>query len=167
VISFVIHDWQVVDHCNHIRRVHGALATGITGDFTFREGRVAMFEILAGNPQPVTDRVQGEQVFRACVDAIAARGAEVIDDDRQFVLVHDDRIEITYQFAVTEPEASPETAFATTGYQCSGAARPNSFITGPVARDIGASGTGEPGDDLFLGSCVHAEEFGDVFPRPH
>jgi hypothetical protein len=101
VVPVVVYDWQIVDHCNQIAwRVDGAFATGVTSHFTILDNRISLFEILARNPKPVTHRMQREQIFGAGIDAVPAGRACILDDDRQVVLTHDDRIDVTYDLAV-------------------------------------------------------------------
>jgi hypothetical protein len=101
VIPVIIHDRQIVYHRDYIgRRIDGALATRITGNFTFRESRVALLQVLASNPKPVTDRVQREKILRTGIDAIPTGGTCILNDDRYVVLIHDDRIGVTHNLAV-------------------------------------------------------------------
>ena len=101
VIHLVIYDRQVVNHCDHfVWRVDGAFSTGVTGHFTILESRVSLLQVLAGHPESVTNRVQREQILRTSIDTVSTRGTGILDDDRQIVLSHKDRIEVTYGLAV-------------------------------------------------------------------
>jgi len=58
VILLVIHNGQVSDHRNYIvRRIDRAFAAGITSDLTILDRRISLLQVLAGNPQAVTNRV--------------------------------------------------------------------------------------------------------------
>jgi len=123
VIPVVIHDRKIVYHRNHTgRRIDGTLAARITGDFAFRERRVSFLQVLAGNPEPVTDGVQREQIFGTGIDAISTSGTEIVNDDREFVFIHDYRIRVTDNLAITEAKAPPETTFTAAGHQRGAAA---------------------------------------------
>jgi hypothetical protein len=75
VIPVIIHDRQIIYHRDYIdRRIDGALATRITGNFTFRESSVAVLQVLASDPKPVTDRVQRKQIFGTRVDTVSTSG---------------------------------------------------------------------------------------------
>ena len=104
MISVVIDDRQVIDHRDYtLWRVDGAFAAAITSDFTVLERRVAMFQVLAGNPQPVTDRVQGKQIFGACINTVATGSAQIVDDNGHIVFIHVNGVGIADELTVGQP----------------------------------------------------------------
>lgn len=118
MISRVVDNGQVVDHGNHTGwRIGGASTAGVTTDCAVVEHGLAFFEVLAGNPQAVTDGLQRKQIFWAGIDAVTTRRTKILDDDRQTVLVHDDGIEIANRFTVAKTKAPPEAALSSAGNQ--------------------------------------------------
>src|SRR5512143_838396 len=83
VVPGVVDDRQVVVHRDQAGCVHGAAAASGAGDLAVREQLVAGLERAAGDPEPVADRVEREEVLRAGLDAVAAGRALALVDHRQ------------------------------------------------------------------------------------
>ena len=159
MITVVVDDRQVVDHCNQtVRCIDRTSAAGIAAHVAVIEHGLALLQVLAGDPEPVADGMQREEIFRAGVDAVTTGRTAILDDDRDFVLVHDDRVEVANDFAVPDSETSPEAGFATAGDQRGTSAGIDAFIVGPIARDIDAPGAGQSRDDFLFSAGVHAQE---------
>ena len=158
----------VVDYCQIVldgnkafRGIGGTAATARAQYRAIGLGGVTFFRVIAGHPQAVTDGMQGEQVTRADIHAVAAGRAVAGVDYWQPVPVHVDGVEVAHRCTITKPEAAPGAAFATARNQCCRATGIEAAVAGMHVGDVVAAGTGQPGDTFFMLAEFDAEEAGN------
>ena len=158
----------VVDHCEVVadrdqalRRVDRTTLAGGADHLTLSLCRIAEFAVAARHPQPVTDRVDLEQVLGAHIHAVTAGSALRGVHDRQAVTIHMNGVKGANGGAVAHAQASPGAALATTGDQAGAATAAKTGIRGADVGHVCTAGTRQACHALFVRTQLHTKEVGD------